>query len=263
MALKLFKISSTLIFTFYLFVISASAAEISYKSTAGVCFGINSVYSGAIKDLIHEVRIQIQEATKKDQYIMYLSVPISSKGGGRFETNNAIANHITSVVQKRFGTKLFVLNPASFNLPKVGPTPAGGGEYMAVWGDVLGGKNGDGSDFDMIYFVGPKDVWEYFGADDEDILGDIERWIDREIQTDKTFDSYMKENDNRKNFLRYYGLRAASSYSKGAHDEWNIAVQLNSRRSIGQDVSIFFNGNSIELGDYDDRTDSGYEKPCE
>lgn len=238
------------------------ADDTIYQSTPGLCFKIQSEFLPNIKELITKVRKEINDAIGAGKYVAYLSVPISPTGGGKFETNNAISEFVSKGLLARFGKKLWVLNPASFVLPNVGASKAGGGEYMAVWSDVLGSESGDGKQFDMIYFVGPRDLWGYFGADDQDKLGDIERWVEELASRDETFKKYILEGDNRRNFIRYYGLRAAATYSKGAHDEWNILAALNAKRGIGNDIAVFFDGTAINPGDFLQVTDSGYAIGC-
>jgi hypothetical protein len=151
-----------------------------------------------------------------------------------------------------------VINSAAFNLPTVGDRPPGGGEYMAVWSDVLAGQDGKGDEFDMVYFVGPSDVWSYFGLDGIENLTKLERWVDAKAEQDPEFKKFISTGNNRSQFLRYYGLRGSVAYSKGAHDEWNIVAALNGRRAIGDDIAVYFDGRPIEPGDYEDFVEPGY-----
>lgn len=230
-----------------------------FRSAAGVAFQINPAFLQAIDSLIAVVRDDIKVARDAGKYVAYVSVPISPRGGGHFDTNTEIARYASAAIEKRFGDSLFIVNPAAFDLPPVGEERAGGGDYMAVWSEVLAGTDATGSDFDMIYFIGPSDVWGFFDAEGPDKLGTISRWIDRRTEEDEKFREYITTGNNRQQFLRYYGLRGSSAYSKGAHDEWNIVMQLNKKRPIGDDIAIYFDGNPIEPGDFDDTTDVGYE----
>src|SRR5438105_4416709 len=111
-----------------------------YLSTAGMYFAVNPQYTEAIKDLIGTVRNEMARATSNGRFLVYLSVPVSPRGGGHFETNNAIAEATGRAIELRFGPEIMVLNSAGFTLPTIGRTPPGGGEYMAVWSDVLAGQ---------------------------------------------------------------------------------------------------------------------------
>ncbi|MCA9272820.1 MAG: hypothetical protein KDA31_07230 [Phycisphaerales bacterium] len=226
-----------------------------YESRCGAVFNVTPGLVDDIGQLIGTVTTEIKKQRDANHFIGYLSVPISPRGGGNFHTNIAMASHITAHVQKQFGEQLWILNPAAYNLPKI----AKGGDYMAVWADILAGEDGRGDDFDMLYFAGPSDVWRFFGATGDDRIGSILAWLRNQSKTDPRYRDISDDKDLRNKFLKYYGLRGSAVYSKGAHDEWNVATLLNSKRQIGDDIAIYYNGIPIEPGDYDDGTDSGYE----
>jgi hypothetical protein len=72
----------------------------------------------------------------------------------------------------------------------------------------------------------------------------------------------------RKDFIRFYALRASVAYSLGSHDEWNIFVELNCRRAalldkngfadIGSLLAGWFDGQQIEPGAAVTRIVAGY-----
>ncbi len=219
-----------------------------YMTTAGSAFAVQPSLIGEIEKLIDKVRAEIAAAQARGKFIAYMSVPVSSKSGGDFNTNIEMANHVTAAIEARFGDKLWVLNPAAYSLPKA----ATGDDYMAAWGDVLGGVDGKGSDFDMVYFVGPSDVWGFFGLTNIDKLGDLATWLANKAQTDPHYKSINGTPDTRQGFLRFYGLRASTVFSKGCHDEWSIFMHLNAMRTVGDDIAVYFDGRPIEPGDFDD-----------
>jgi hypothetical protein len=235
----------------------AANITFQYRSTAGVLFNVNPALTEYIAALIDEVRSEIAVNRAAAKLIGYLSVPLSSKGGGDFNTNADMAAHVASRVGAMFGDRLWLLNPASYSLPDA----AGGGDYMAVWADVLAGDEGSGSDFDMAYFVGPEDVWEFFGVKDNNRLGAVEAWLAAKAKTSSIYDKIYSDDKLRLNFLRYYGLRGSTIFSKGCHDEWNIVVDLNMKREIGNDIAVYFDGMPVEPGDYGSRLAPGNEIP--
>jgi len=178
--------------------------------------------------------------------------PLVPAGAAISRINNEIAASTKNNLLSRFGQQLFVIDPAASNLPDLKGKKAGGGEYMAVWSDVLSGAAGQGTELDMVYFAGPIDVNAYFGIGPRDSLGALNAWVDNRAQADPSFQQYIGIPGNRRNFLRYYGIRCSSEYSKGAHDEWNIVVSLNAKRGIGEEIAVYFNGQPIEPGDYND-----------
>ncbi|GLZ86700.1 hypothetical protein Pres01_27510 [Metapseudomonas resinovorans] len=226
-----------------------------YQSTSGSTFCVSPKLVGDIEALIDQVRAEVAAKRAAGLFIGYLSVPVSAKSGGDFKTNTNMASNITERVQGKFGSQLWILNPAAYNLPR----DATGGDYMAVWSDVLAGPDGSGSDFDIVYFVGPTDVWQFFDIGELDMLGTIEKWLMKQADIDPTYKAIYDDKTLRQKFIKYYGLRGSTIYSKGAHDEWNIVLTLNSKRPIGEDIAVYFDGRPIEPGDYQDSVDAGYE----
>jgi hypothetical protein len=217
-----------------------------YQSTSGATFSVSPELVNDIARLIDGVRAQISAKRAAGCFVGYLSVPLSSKSGGDFRTNTEMAASITKYVQTEFGRKLWLLNPGAYNLPAT----ALGGDYMAVWSDVLAGEDGSGAEFDLVYFVGPSDVWRFFGVPSKDRLGSIDRWLAAKASKDPAYKTIYDDVAARQRFVRYYGLRGSTIFSKGAHDEWNIVVALNAKRQIGDDIAVYFDGRPIEPGDY-------------
>ncbi len=228
-----------------------------YRTKSGAVFEVTPTLVSEIDRLTAEVTATLEERGRAGCYLGYLSVPISSRGGGHFATNIAMAASIATRVTARFGAKLYVLNPAAYSLPR----GATGSDYMAVWSDVLAGADGQGRTFDLVYFVGPDDVLNFFGASGDDRLGTLERWLSTKATTDPEYDAIVKDAAKCRAFLRYYGIRGSAAFSKGAHDEWNIAMRLNALREVGDSIAIYFDGSPIEPGDYDDATSRGTEVP--
>jgi hypothetical protein len=233
----------------------AAKLSFQYRSLAGPTFNVSPALVPDIEALIDKVRGEISTNSAAGRFIGYLSVPVSGKSGGDFQTNTDMAAQVTQRVQRQFGNKLWLLNPAAYNLPKA----ATGGDYMAVWADVLAGIDGSGSDFDMAYFVGPSDVWRYFGAEAEAKLDVIDKWLAEKAKVSPSYRAIYDDASLRQKFIRYYGLRGSTIFSKGAHDEWNIVLGLNAKRAIGEYIAVYFDGKPIEPGDYQVSVAAGYE----
>ncbi len=148
-----------------------------------------------IKEDIHRARVQ-------GRMVIYLSCPISSRGGGYSGTNVEITEFTRMRLLNEWGTGFWILNPAMYqmeskagtglifrharNLWKNNSDGKGGvlgesgaeeklkqllkvseptgGDYMRMWTQVLV-KDDDqnlGYHFDGFYFLGPTDVKAYF-----------------------------------------------------------------------------------------------------
>jgi len=271
-----------------------------------------------IKEDIYRARVQ-------GRMVIYLSCPISSRGGGYSGTNVEITEFTRMRLLKEWGTGFWILNPASYQMeskagtglmhrhalklwPKNGAkrlsdlvekSPAADGDYMRMWTKVLvedneaGPRKNLGYNFDGFYFLGPTDVKSYFlNSDDGDLTSSIDNYFARMYSIDADFRDYYTvkgidwgayskknprpESENllllewekrRKDFFRFYALKAGMNYSLGGHDEWNIWVLLNQLRvkkleirdAIGELIPGYFEGNQITPGDFTVKTITGYE----
>lgn len=171
---------------------------------------------------IELIREDIARAKASDKLIVYLSCPISSRGGGDSRTNVEIARATEVRLLHEWGHRFWFLNPARYQmeskegvglmerhakalgvpLPK---SPPSGGDYMRMWTKVLieetppklANPNPEpprrlGEQFDAYYFLGPSDVHRFFGAGHGTTLTDaIEAGLARSYATDPDFrDAY-------------------------------------------------------------------------
>ncbi len=146
------------------------------------------------------VRQDIARARAEDKFVLYLSCPISSRGGSHSLTNVAIARSTERRLITEWGQRFWFLNPAQYQMESkegtglilahaeaLGRTPEdlgklpepGGGDYMRMWTKVLvededasflseaekGKYLNAGRSFDAYYFIGPSDMRSYFTAE--------------------------------------------------------------------------------------------------
>jgi hypothetical protein len=209
----------------------------------------------------------IARARADGRLVLYLSCPISSRGGSWAGTNVDIARHVERSLLQRLGEGFWVLNPAQYQLESKaglglleqhakaigidlaslkGMAP-GGGDYMRMWTRVLVEDGGN-----AYYFLGPRDVLSFFTANgSETLTAGVQGYFARKMEADSTFrrqfsapealwdddaltDVEEKLHDawvrKRKDFLGYYGLKASANFSLGSHDEWAILRLLNQQR---------------------------------
>ena len=265
------------------------------------------------------VKSDVARARAEDRLVVYLSCPISARGGGSSETNVDIARYVERALLQRWGEAFWILNPAQYQLESKAGTglldmhakrlgidlakllsksSPGGGDYLRMWTKVLVEDGGDnlGRLLDAFYFLGPRDVHSFFLKDGSDITitAGIEIYFARKFSSDASFcDSYSVPGirwgvppksllnpdprvvwtQRRKDFMRFYGLRASANFSLGSHDEWAILRLLNGARrkktatsrmvagDVGDQIAAFFDGNQVDPASSEAPLSAGYAMP--
>lgn len=179
------------------------------------------------------IRSDIKRAVLGGKIVVYLSCPISGRGGGHAGTNVEIAKFTERRLLTEWGERFWILNPAQYQLEsKEGKAllelhaknagvdlPAllelgikdekervGGGDYMRMWTKVLVedppgsslppvGERNLGGDFEAYYFLGPSDARAFFSADSRVAVGAaVEEYFARKYAIDRDFrDSFSSE----------------------------------------------------------------------
>lgn len=176
---------------------------------------------------IDAIKRDLAKAHAEDRMVVYLSCPISPRGGGHSGTNVEVANFTARRLMDHWGERLFVLNPAAYQMesregtgmilehvralyPNVDPLgfldelraeyEPKGGDYMRMWVRVLAedGERPDasapeesstlGGMFDAYYFLGPTDMAGFFGLGSKATkTAEIEAYFARKYSTDPRF----------------------------------------------------------------------------
>ena len=243
----------------------ALAAKATECTKIGTCYCVNDELKPTIQAKVDHFRQTIADERKAGKAVGYLSVPLTSGGGGNFNVNKEVAESARAAIEKRFGTEfVYVLNPATLDadLPK-----GGGADYMLMWTTLLEGPDGLG-EFDFVYFAGPQDFARYFGFDGNTDMAKLEQFFDRRVKSDPDFDKAVQGGLTKPAFRRYYALRASSTVSRGAHDEWNIFKVINERRradskigTTGQ-IPVLFDGRGVNPTDVETAVSEGYVGKC-
>jgi hypothetical protein len=157
------------------------------------------------------LKSDVARARADGRLVLYLSCPVSSRGGGWSGTNVDIARHVERKLLERWGEAFWVLNPAQYQLESkagaglivghaerlgidleklLASAPPGGGDYMRMWTKILV-EDDDGNlgrNFDAFYFLGPRDVFEFFTANgSQSLTAGIQAYFARKIATDASF----------------------------------------------------------------------------
>ncbi|WP_448192063.1 YybH family protein [Azospirillum sp. sgz301742] len=165
------------------------------------------------------IRSDMRRAKAEDKLIVYLSCPISPRGGGHAGTNVDVAKHVERALLDRWGEAFWILNPAQYQLESKAGTGLinrhakelgidlaellatsrpHGGDYMRMWTSVLVG-NGErvgnrrianpgllnsGQYFDAFYFIGPRDVQSFFLGEGKTLTAGIQAYFARKDAND-------------------------------------------------------------------------------
>ena len=244
----------------------ALAAKATECTKINVCYCVDTELKPRIEANVARFRQQLAEQRKAGKLVGYMSVPLSSAGGGNFDVNKEVADAARAAVEKRFGVdQVFVLNPgtADADIPN-----GSGADYMLMWTTLLEGPGGGGEDFDFVYFVGPQDFARYFAFDGSGDMAKLDQFYDRRMKSDPGFEKAVKGGLSRTAFRNYYGLKASTTFSRGAHDEWNIVRSVNERRrgdpklGIANQLPVFFDGRGVSPVDAEVMASEGYVGKC-
>ncbi|MEO5766507.1 MAG: hypothetical protein ABIR52_14465, partial [Casimicrobiaceae bacterium] len=139
---------------------AANAANVTECTGVGLCYCANADFKDAVAEKVEYFRKAIAAERAKGKAIGYMSVPLSSTGGGYFNLNREVAEKIKERVEARLGSEsAWLLNPAArdADLPTLNNVRAGQGDYLLMWTRILEGPKSLGEDFDFVYFVGTSD----------------------------------------------------------------------------------------------------------
>lgn len=195
----------------------------------------------------------IRRAKAEDKLVVYLSCPISSRGGGYFGTNVDVAKHVERALLERWGEAFWILNPAQYQLESKAGTglidahaehlgidlqrlksfamPLGG-DYMRMWTTVLvengltvgardigAGLVNTGQYFDAFYFIGPRDVQSFFMAEGDTLTAGIQAYFARKFATDADFRTAY--DDSSINWLPLGPITPATQAQHNARYAWS------------------------------------------
>lgn len=163
----------------------------------------------------------IARARAEDNVMVFLSTPLSGRGGGHFATNVEIADHIARMLMERWGHRFWVLNPGRYQMESKEGTglmhlhaaelardtgqevdvdelfrksPPTGGDYMRMWTRILVEDEGEnmGRRWDAFYFMGPGDVRDFFteGGSRTWTAG-VEEYFARKVTMNREFQEYF------------------------------------------------------------------------
>jgi hypothetical protein len=244
----------------------SAATKITACTKIASCYCVNDELKDVIEAKVARFREVLASERKAGKAIGYMSVPLSTVGGGFFNVNMEVAAAAKKRIEKRFGDgQVWILNPG---VPEANIPNGSGADYMLMWTQVLEGREGLGEDFDFIYFVGPQDFARYLALDGNADMLRIEQFFDKRLEDDADLRKAVDKGLTRSAFRNYYALKASTTFSKGAHDEWNIVRALNERRrahdrfGIPNQLVVLFDGGGVAPSSAEAATSDGYTGKC-
>src|SRR5689334_4951906 len=84
---------------------TAHAARATECTAINICYCVEQDLKGAIDTNVSKVRQAIAEQKSYGKAVGYLSIPLSTVGGGYFGVNAEVAAKTKEAVEKRFGEK--------------------------------------------------------------------------------------------------------------------------------------------------------------
>jgi len=246
---------------------NALAAPATECTKIGLCYCVNDEHKPLIGQRVERFRAILAEQRKAGKTVGYLSVPLTSAGGGNFDINKEVAEKAKQAIEARFGADyVYVLNPGTLDADL--PRSATGADYMLMWTTLLEGEDGLGNDFDFVYFAGPQDFARYFGFDGVNDAAKLDAYYDARVKSNPAFAKAVEGGLTKPLFRRYYAFRASATVSRGAHDEWNIFRLVNERRradaKLGApaQIPVLFDGRSVNPSDHESTVSEGYVGRC-
>jgi hypothetical protein len=244
----------------------ALAGKSTECTKIAVCYCVGTDLKPVIDAKVASFRQMLAAERTAGRAVGYMSVPLSTIGGGFFNVNMEVAAAAKAHIEKRFGDQqVWILNPG---MPQANIPNGSGADYMLMWTQVLEGKDGVGEDFDFVYFVGPQDFARYFALDGNADMLKIEQFFDKRLVSDADLKNAVDKGLTRSAFRNYYALKASTTFSKGAHDEWNITRALNERRrahhryGIANQLAVLFDGGGVAPPSSEGATSDGYVGKC-
>lgn len=215
-------------------------------------------------DQIAVIKSDVARARAEGRLIVYLSCPISSRGGGWSGTNVDIARHVERSLLERWGEGFWILNPSQYQLESKAGTglinmhahrhnidlamlesqsSPSGGDYMRMWTKVLveDGSINLGAHFDAFYFLGPRDVYSFFSSNESiNLTAGIDGYFARKFATDSDFRDQFSDPQI------VWGLPPANPSTPNPRDAWT-KLRTNFLRFYGLRASANFS-----LGSHDE-----------
>jgi len=138
------------------------APKVVVVTATAMKYCIDPAFDGLIQDQVRKIRQDIKAQPSAGKLIVFVSTPISPRGGGYTPTNLDVAASVKAALEKEYGD-------------------------LVMWTAVLAGDDGTAQDFDMVDFTGPSNMRAFFGCGASAGVECIDRYVTKRAATDETF----------------------------------------------------------------------------
>jgi hypothetical protein len=138
------------------------APKVVVVTATAMKYCIDPAFDGLIQDQVRKIRQDIKARPSAGKLIVFVSTPISPRGGGYTPTNLDVAASVKAALEKEYGD-------------------------LVMWTAVLAGDDGTAQDFDMVDFTGPSNMRAFFGCGASAVVECIDRYVTKRAATDETF----------------------------------------------------------------------------
>ncbi|MDX8398885.1 MAG: hypothetical protein R8K20_01395, partial [Gallionellaceae bacterium] len=211
----------------------------------------------------------------KGEFIAYISIPITSNGGGNNTLDQEVSKSIKAQLMAKYGKKFWALAPGTGDEVRL-PDGATDGDWMYMWTQIIAGENGYGDDFDAVFFTGPESFMSHMNISGNNVIEKLRDYAnDRANAKEKggklkhhKFHEEIKKPDGMHKFIDNYAFRSSVAFSEGCHDEWNIFHAINRNRrtnakyGIINQLPIFFDGKAVPPSAYATPISGGAQNVC-
>jgi len=240
-----------------------------------ICYCVTPKFEKEITANVKKVREQLKKHREKGEFVAYISIPLTSQGGGDNTLDQEVSESIYNELMKKYGKGFWALAPGVKGGPRL-PDAATDGDWMYMWTQILAGENGLGEDFDAVFFTGPESFLSHMGASGNNVIEQLRKFAkNRATQLTTThelmfpkFNKKISQQGAMREFIDNYAFRSSVAFSEGCHDEWNIFHAINRNRlankkyGIIKQLPVFFDGKAVAPSAYATPISAGAQNVC-
>ncbi len=104
---------------------SCRAPAVVVDTVLAMKYCSDPAFTGVIDAWVLKIRQDVRAARQAGRLVVYMSTPISPRGGGIEKVNIEIAASVKGRLEKAYGAGAWILDPGVYQMPKVGDKEPG------------------------------------------------------------------------------------------------------------------------------------------